>query len=169
MVAAAAAAASSSSPLDVQPLKGRVSGPLGANVSLTCLASSKPVLCLWKTPYGHIYTLSEGVSAESGRIRHVPVAGGGFGCSLNIDEIKPKDAGEWECEIGAVVNEDFQTRTAYILHSVAGQILLLSGKVPSPNFIFSIIQKNENEKEMSILFLKNRCAVGMKFAKVFPT
>lgn len=41
----------------------------GVNVSLVCASSARPILCLWKTPYGHIYTLSEGVFAESGRLR----------------------------------------------------------------------------------------------------
>ena len=38
-------------------------GTLDSTVSLVCSSSAKPILCLWKTPYGHVYTLSQGVFA----------------------------------------------------------------------------------------------------------
>ena len=101
------------SSLDVRPSAVKVSGGLDSNASLTCLASVKPVLCLWKTPYGHIYTLSEGVSAESGRLSH-SASRSGRGCGLEIHGLEPQDAGNWECEIGAVVGENFQTESATI-------------------------------------------------------
>ena len=106
--------------LDVRPANRRLSGAIDANVTLTCLSSVKPVLCLWKTPYGHVYTLSEGVFAESGRLRHKKLPQGSSNkneCGLEIIGIEERDAGQWECEIGAVVGEDrrsFKTSTANI-------------------------------------------------------
>ena len=97
------------------------------NISLVCAASAKPILCLWKTPYGHIYTLSEGVFAESGRLRHLsgsltsgPGGSGGPGlqCGLEIVGVEGRDGGRWECEVGAVIEEDFRTKTDYIFLDV---------------------------------------------------
>ena len=56
-------------PFSVTATPSRLVTSVTTNVSLICSASAKPILCLWKTPYGHIYTLSEGVFAESGRLR----------------------------------------------------------------------------------------------------
>ena len=109
--------ATSASQLDVQAQNRRVSGPIGSNVSLTCVSSVKPVLCLWKTPYGHVYTLSEGVFAESGRIRHKKLPQGSKHekqCGIEIIGVEDRDAGQWECEVGAVTGEDFKTSTANI-------------------------------------------------------
>ena len=92
------------------------------NVSLICSASAKPILCLWKTPYGHIYTLSEGVSAESGRLRHSEPTDDG--CGLDIIGLEPQDAGAWECEIGAVVGENFQTQSASIALRIKSKALV---------------------------------------------
>lgn len=100
------------------------------NISLVCAASAKPILCLWKTPYGHIYTLSEGVFAESGRLRHLSSAPGSRGrsagagvmqCGLEIVGVESRDSGRWECEVGAVVNEDFRTKTDFISLDVKGR------------------------------------------------
>ena len=109
--------ATSASQLDVQAQNRRVSGPIGSNVSLTCISTVKPVLCLWKTPYGHVYTLSEGVFAESGRIRHKKIPQGSKHdkqCGIEIIGVEDRDAGQWECEVGAVTGEDFKTSTANI-------------------------------------------------------
>ena len=57
--------------LTVTPSADQLFGTVDATVSLICESSSKPILCLWKTPYGHVYTLSQGVFAESGRLRHI--------------------------------------------------------------------------------------------------
>lgn len=56
--------------LNAVPLANNLNALLESNISLACSATIKPILCLWKTPYGHVYTLSEGVFAESGRLRH---------------------------------------------------------------------------------------------------
>ena len=103
--------------LNVQPTIGKASGALKANVSLSCVSSTKPILCLWKTPYGHIYTLSDGVFAESGRLRH-SAGVSNEECGVDIIGVEERDAGKWECEVGAVVGEDFQTKKANILLSV---------------------------------------------------
>ena len=112
--------ATSANQLDVHAQTRRVSGPVGSNVSLTCISSVKPVLCLWKTPYGHVYTLSEGVFAESGRIRHKKLPQGSTNdkqCGIEIIGVEDRDAGQWECEVGAVTGEDFKTATANIFES----------------------------------------------------
>ena len=49
--------------LNVTPLASELVGTLDSTVSLVCSSSAKPILCLWKTPYGHVYTLSQGVFA----------------------------------------------------------------------------------------------------------
>ena len=116
--------------LDVRPLSRRLSGEINSNVSLSCLSSLKPVLCLWKTPYGHVYTLSQGVFAESGRLRPKKSSlrsstspGESNECGLEIVGIEERDAGQWECEVGAVVGDDFKfkTSTANINLAVKGK------------------------------------------------
>ena len=119
--------ASSANQLDVHAQARRVSGPVGSNVSLTCLSSVKPVLCLWKTPYGHVYTLSEGVFAESGRIRHKKLPQGSTNdkqCGIEIIGVEERDAGQWECEVGAVTGEDFKTATANINLEIKGKHII---------------------------------------------
>ena len=120
--------ASSANQLDVHAQARRVSGPVGSNVSLTCLSSVKPVLCLWKTPYGHVYTLSEGVFAESGRIRHKKLPQGSTNdkqCGIEIIGVEERDAGQWECEVGAVTGEDFKTATANINLEIKGRHIVI--------------------------------------------
>jgi len=71
--------------LKASPLATQLTAELGSNTSLACASTSKPILCLWKTPYGHVYTLSEGVFAESGRLRHEVLSeAGGQGCGLQV-------------------------------------------------------------------------------------
>ena len=126
------------SQLDVHPETRRVSSPLGSNVSLTCLSSVKPVLCLWKTPYGHVYTLSEGVFAESGRIRHKKLPQGSLNnkeCGIEIIGVEDRDAGQWECEVGAVIGEDFKTATANINLEVKRKTFLFFGYVQVHSYI----------------------------------
>ena len=78
--------------LKAVPLSNRPTAVLGSNTSLACSASVKPILCLWKTPYGHVYTLSEGVFAESGRLKHeVPSEAGGQGCGIQIVGVEARD------------------------------------------------------------------------------
>ena len=99
--------------LRVTPLASQLSGTLDSSVSLICSSSSKPILCLWKTPYGHVYTLSKGVFAESGRLRHKDEAEQDE-CGLEIVGLEKQDLGSWECEVGALIGDTFETATAKI-------------------------------------------------------
>ena len=112
-------------PFAVSATPSRLVTTPSSNISLVCHASHKPILCLWKTPYGHIYTLSEGVFAEGGRLRHLRgrrgVAGGGGQCGLEIVGVEGRDRGAWQCEVGAVIREDFRTKTDRIDLDVKGR------------------------------------------------
>ena len=99
--------------LQVNPLASELVGTLDSSISLVCSSSAKPILCLWKTPYGHVYTLSEGVFAESGRLRHKDDSSGDE-CGLEIVGVEQQDDGLWECEVGSLIGDTFQTATADI-------------------------------------------------------
>ena len=96
------------------------------NISLVCASSAKPILCLWKTPYGHVYTLSEGVFAESGRLRHLSGSAEQRRCGLEIIGVQPRDQGNWECEVGAVIQEDFRTKTDEIQLEVKSKTMCMN-------------------------------------------
>lgn len=109
--------ATSAPRLEVEPTVRRTSGGIDSNVTLTCVASAKPVLCLWKTPYGHIYTLSDGVFAEAGRLQHHrnPVSEtSDRECSVQIVGLQERDSGGWSCEVGAVIDNQFLTESASV-------------------------------------------------------
>ena len=110
-----------STPFTVSAVPSRLVTAPSANISLICHSSHKPILCLWKTPYGHIYTLSEGVFAEGGRLRHLSGRGSSSACGLEIVGVEGRDDGRWECEVGAVIREDFKTKTDDILLDVQGR------------------------------------------------
>ena len=111
IVSSLSSAASAAAELKVSPVPSLIrGGSLGGNLTLRCSSSLSPILCLWKTPYGHVYTLSEGVAAESGRLHYLPYDG----CALKIVGLARKDSGRWECEVGAVVQDDFRTQSADI-------------------------------------------------------
>jgi len=108
--------------LQTTALSNEISAVLGSNASLACSASAKPILCLWKTPYGHVYTLSEGVFAESGRLRHaVPAEISGQGCGILISGVEAKDQGDWQCEVGGLVRDAFETDSATISVAIASK------------------------------------------------
>ncbi len=70
-----------------------------------------------------MYTLGAGATAENGRLRGV---GGSTltGCELEIAAVDggdTDDAGQWECEVGAVIGEDFSTATDRITLEVNGK------------------------------------------------
>ena len=69
---------------------------------------------MWKTPYGHVYTLSKGVFAESGRLRHKDEGDEAQECGLEIVGLEKQDLGSWECEVGALIGDTFETATANI-------------------------------------------------------
>ena len=95
------------------PLASELVGTLDSTIFLVCSSTAKPILCLWKTPYGHVYTLSNGVFAESGRLRHKDDSSIDE-CGLEIVGVQQKDEGLWECEIGSLIDDTFQTATAKI-------------------------------------------------------
>ena len=99
--------------MDVTPLASQLVSSVDSTISLVCSSSSKPILCLWKTPYGHVYTLSEGVFAESGRLRHKDDSSGDE-CGLEIVGVQQQDSGVWKCEVGSLIGDTFQTATADI-------------------------------------------------------
>jgi hypothetical protein len=99
--------------LTVTPSATQLVSSVDSTISLVCSSSAKPILCLWKTPYGHVYTLSEGVFAESGRLRHND-DGSKDECGLQIVGVEKQDHGEWECEVGSLIGDTFQTATANI-------------------------------------------------------
>ena len=99
--------------LQVTPAATQLAGSIDSTISLICSSSSKPILCLWKTPYGHVYTLSKGVFAESGRLRHKDDALDDE-CGLEIVGLEDQDSGQWECEVGSLIGDTFQTASANI-------------------------------------------------------
>ena len=99
--------------LQVTPAATQLAGSIDSTISLICSSSSKPILCLWKTPYGHVYTLSKGVFAESGRLRHKDDALDDE-CGLEIVGLEDQDGGQWECEVGSLIGDTFQTASANI-------------------------------------------------------
>lgn len=106
--------------LQVTPAATQLVGTIDSSISLICSSSSKPILCLWKTPYGHVYTLSKGVFAESGRLRHKDDASEDE-CGLEIVGLEAQDNGQWECEVGSLIGDTFQTASANINLNVKSQ------------------------------------------------
>jgi hypothetical protein len=80
-------------------------------VDLLCAASERPSICLWRTPYGSIYTVGGGRTWESGRLAASPLAGDAQ-CGLHIRGVAEQDQGAWQCEVGAVIGGEFTTTTA---------------------------------------------------------
>ena len=111
--------------LQVTPAATQLVGTIDSSLSLICSSSSKPILCLWKTPYGHVYTLSKGVFAESGRLRHKDDAEGDE-CGLEIVGLEAQDNGQWECEVGSLIGDTFQTASANINLNVKSKCQLPS-------------------------------------------
>ena len=109
--------------LQVTPAATQLAGSIDSTISLICSSSSKPILCLWKTPYGHVYTLSKGVFAESGRLRHKDDALDDE-CGLEIVGLEDQDSGQWECEVGSLIGDTFQTASANINLDVKSKKIL---------------------------------------------
>ena len=51
--------------------------------------------------------------AESGRLRHKDDSSGDE-CGLEIVGVEQQDNGRWECEVGSLIGDTFQTATADI-------------------------------------------------------
>ena len=106
--------------LTVSPSPAQVSASLGDTVTLLCSASSKPSICLWRTPYRAIYTVGGGRTWENGRLSSSPLATP-LQCGLTIEGAEDRDAGVWQCEVGSVVGGDFTTTTASTTVTIRGQ------------------------------------------------
>ena len=83
-----------------------------------------------------MYTLSKGVFAESGRLRHKDDALEDE-CGLEIVGLEDQDNGQWECEVGSLIGDTFQTASANINLNV-------KSKCQSVNFLL-IAQSNIKE------------------------
>ena len=52
---------------------------------------------------------------------HCGGSGGGH-CGLEIVGVEDRDRGSWECEVGAVINDDFKTKTDNIVLDVKSKL-----------------------------------------------
>jgi hypothetical protein len=113
----------------------------GAEVDLLCAASERPSICLWRTPYGSIYTVGGGRTWESGRLAVSPLAGDAQ-CGLHIRGVAEQDQGAWQCEVGAVIGGEFTTTTAEtsikILHPGGNTLREYNFEKPA-NLLFCLI------------------------------
>ena len=73
-------------------------------MTLVCTASTKIRSCHWTTPYGALYPLDGNLKAEGGRLEHF-TNDEDFDCGIKITSIKATDHGEWQCNVGVVVDE----------------------------------------------------------------
>ena len=62
-------------------------------------------------------------SATVSRTSNVGGGGGGH-CGLEIVGVEDRDRGSWECEVGAVINDDFKTKTDNIVLDVKSKFHL---------------------------------------------
>ena len=93
----------------VSPHPPHIVSSVGDVVSLKCISSISPSICLWKTPYKAIYSIGGGRVWEEGRL----TSDGDEGtCGLTISGLEARDEGVWQCEVGAVVGGEFTTTTA---------------------------------------------------------
>lgn len=74
---------------------------LGQSFNLSCKSSS-PALksCSWTTPYGKNYPLSEGLTAEGGRFRHLGEED--TDCGIVVAGAEERDLGSWTCLVSVV-------------------------------------------------------------------
>ena len=76
-----------------------------------------------------MYTLSKGVFAESGRLRHKDDALEDE-CGLEIVGLEDQDNGQWECEVGSLIGDTFQTASANINLNVKSKDWYISKFMP---------------------------------------
>ena len=53
-------------------------------------------------------------------------ANGGGHCGLEIVGVEDRDEGSWECEVGAVINDDFKTKTDNVVLDVKSKQRMIS-------------------------------------------
>ena len=62
-------------------------------------------------------------STASATVSRVSNVGGSGGhCGLEIVGVEDRDRGRWECEVGAVINDDFKTKTDNIVLDVKSKL-----------------------------------------------
>ena len=61
-------------------------------------------------------------STTVSRVSNVGGASGGGHCGLEIVGVEDRDRGSWECEVGAVINDDFKTKTDNIVLDVKSKL-----------------------------------------------
>ena len=61
-------------------------------------------------------------SATVSRVSNVGGGSGGGHCGLEIVGVEDRDRGSWECEVGAVINDDFKTKTDNIVLDVKSKL-----------------------------------------------
>jgi len=79
----------------------------GSTKELICESSVPIESCSWDTPYGKHYPLSEGLTAESGRLAYA--SNNDKECGIKISNVKAKDDGVWVCNVGTVDNGEITT------------------------------------------------------------
>ena len=73
-------------------------------------------------------------SATVSRVSNVGGGGGGGGhCGLEIVGVEDRDRGRWECEVGAVINDDFKTKTDNIVLDVKSKLDLIGACMGEPS------------------------------------
>lgn len=81
----------------------------GNRAELNCRASVDISSCSWSTPYGSIYHMASGNTAESGRLEHF--SEDKQDCGIIITDVKEDDHGKWTCAVG-VSNTDKEVSSA---------------------------------------------------------
>ena len=61
-------------------------------------------------------------STTVSRVSNVGGGSGGGHCGLEIVGVEDRDRGSWECEVGAVINDDFKTKTDNIVLDVKSKL-----------------------------------------------
>ena len=125
----------------------------GENVDLLCTASERPSICLWRTPYGSIYTVGGGRSWEGGRLAASPLAGDSQ-CGLSIRGVAVQDMGPWQCEVGAVLGGEFTTTTAET------NIKIIHSKGLSYTVLMYIVQYSSSNKLREGNISHGDCTLG---------
>lgn len=127
-----------------------ITEPVGSSVDLVCDASVDFTQCFFKSPQGNTLPALKGVVHEGGRIKANVE---GRKCGITITDIKDKDNGKWECQIGTVGNNgeyhqttgDFMVTVAVAPERVAMNV---NGKESAEGKI--IVSKKEDNKKLEL-------------------
>ena len=91
----------------------------------TALFASRPsfVTCTVCFRYLAVRSSSTPSTASAATVSRVSNVGGAGGhCGLEIVGVEDRDRGSWECEVGAVINDDFKTKTDNIVLDVKSKL-----------------------------------------------